>query len=52
MHKMDLMEAEIRELRAANEALSKRRRAKENKSKERRVAFYTGSSRIRGSNGG
>ena len=28
MHKMDLMEAEIRELRAANEALSKRRRAK------------------------
>ena len=28
MHKMDLMEAEIHELRAANEALSKRRRAK------------------------
>lgn len=28
MHKMDLMEAEIHDLRAANEALSKRRRAK------------------------
>ena len=28
MHKMALMQAEIRDLRAANEALSKRRRAK------------------------
>lgn len=34
MHKMALMQSEIRDLRAANEALSKRRRAKKTRLRE------------------